>query len=78
MRGALLVLRGSREPSDEAQERRRQSAAGTCKPRLLRAHGLICKIPKTHHYRLTPQGHTAITALLAARAANTAKLMKVA
>jgi DNA-binding IclR family transcriptional regulator len=46
--------------------------------RLLRAHGLIAKVPRTHRYQLTPRGQTTIPALLAARAANTQKLTELA
>jgi hypothetical protein len=42
--------------------------------RLLRAHGLIRKVPKTHRYRLSKTGRSAITALPAARETDTAKL----
>jgi hypothetical protein len=66
----LLYTKG---PSDEAEERRR-SAAISRKLRLLRAHGLIHKIPKTHRYQLSPHGRDVINALLAARQASTAKL----
>jgi hypothetical protein len=62
----------------EAEEVRRQSAAITRKLRLLRAHGLIRKIPKTHRYQVSPQGREIITAVLAARQANTATLTQAA
>jgi hypothetical protein len=58
---------------DETQERK-QSAAVTRKIRLLRAHGLIHKIPKTHRYQISPLGADVINALLTARQASTAKL----
>lgn len=58
--------------------RRRQAAAVTRKLRLLRAHGLIRKVPKTHRYTLSKHGTKVITALLAAQAADTAKLMDAA
>jgi hypothetical protein len=61
-------------PPATAAERQRQSAAMTRKLRLLRAHGLIHKIPKTHRYQLSPQGREIINALLTARQASTAKL----
>jgi hypothetical protein len=57
------------EPQDQAEDRRR-SAAISRKLRLLRAHGLIRKVPKTHRYIVSPHGRKAITALLAARDAN--------
>jgi hypothetical protein len=56
-------------------EAKRQSAAVTRKLRLLRAHGLIHKVPKTHRYQVSPRGRTLLTALTAARQADTAKLL---
>ena len=58
--------------------RRRSAAAVTRQLRLLRAHGLIRKVPKTHRYTISKTGHQVITAVLAARAADTAKLMDAA
>lgn len=66
------------DPPTDAAARRRQSAAVTRKLRLLRAHGLLRKVPKTHRYQVTDNGRTAITAILAARQADTAKLTQVA
>jgi hypothetical protein len=60
--------------SPDPAEQRRQSAKATRLIRLLRAHGLIHKIPKTHRYQLSPRGRTAISALLAARQADIVKL----
>jgi hypothetical protein len=68
LRGLLFA-----KPKDVSQERR-QSAAITRKLRLLRAHGLIHKVPKTHRYQISPQGAEIINALLSARHASTAKL----
>ena len=45
---------------------------------LLRAHGVIAKVPKTHRYQVSPQGRSKVTALLAARQASTEKLLKAA
>jgi len=61
------------KPKAETHERQ-QSAAITRKLRLLRAHGLIHKVPKTHRYQLSPHGAEVINALLTARQASTAKL----
>jgi hypothetical protein len=69
----LRALIYAKPASDEAQERQR-AAAVTRKLRLLRAHGLIHKIPKTHRYQLSPHGRDVINAVLAARQASTAKL----
>jgi len=65
-------------PSKPGQERRRQAAAMTRKLALLRAHGLIKKVPKTHRYQLTENGRRIITALLAARNADVDQLTKLA
>lgn len=60
------------------QEKRRQSGAVTRKLRLLRAHGLIKKVPKTHRYHLTARGSKAITAIVAALHASSDCLIKLA
>lgn len=59
-------------------EARRRSSAVSRKLRLLRAHGLIQKVPHTHRYVLTPSGRQAITALLAARQASVTRLTQTA
>ena len=61
-----------------AAERKRQSAAVTRKLRLLRAHGLIKKVSRTHRYLLTDKGRAAIPAILAARAATASQLLPAA
>jgi hypothetical protein len=60
------------------QQQRRQAAAVTRQLRLLRGHGLIRKVPKSHRYQLTDHGRTLVTALLTARQADTATLAKAA
>ena len=62
------------KPAQDEAEQRQQSAAITRKLRLLRAHGLIHKVPKTHRYQINPHGTEVINALLTARHASTAKL----
>lgn len=44
------------------QERRRRSAAISRKLRLLRAHGLIQKVPRTHRYQVTAEGAASCSA----------------
>jgi len=56
-------------------ETRRQSGAVTRKLRLLRAHGLIKKVPHTHRYLLTDKGQLVATTLQAAKAANPNQLL---
>ncbi len=58
--------------------RRRQMAKVTRLIRLLRAHGLVHNIPKTHRYTVSPHGRETITALLAARSANSRQLINLA
>ena len=64
--------------SDDKTLDRRHSAQVTRKLRLLRAHGLIRKVPKSHRYLVTTKGRTALTALLAARNASTEQLTQMA
>jgi hypothetical protein len=44
----------------------------------IREDGLIRKVPHTHRYHLTKAGRIAVTALIAARNANTQELTKLA
>ena len=60
------------------EEEKRQSGKVTRLLRLLRGHGVIAKIAKTHRYQLTEKGRSKISALLAARKANTTQLMQAA
>jgi hypothetical protein len=62
---------------DKTHERR-QAAAITRLFRLLRAHGLIRKIAKSHRYQVTEPGRLTITALLNAAAANAKQLIEAA
>jgi hypothetical protein len=66
------------EAPTSAGEQRQRSAAVTRKLRLLRAHGLLEKVPHSHRYLVTEQGRQAITALLAARNTSTEALIKQA
>ncbi|MGZ8427522.1 MAG: hypothetical protein ACXWYD_21460, partial [Candidatus Binatia bacterium] len=59
------------------QQRRQMTAVGR-QLRLLRAHGLIAKVSKTHRYVVTGKGRNIITAVLAARQASTEKLTALA
>jgi hypothetical protein len=64
------------EDQVSASEQRKRSAAVTRKLRLLRAHGLLQKVPRSHRYLVSEQGRMAITALLAARNTSTEILIK--
>jgi hypothetical protein len=61
-----------------ADARRRQMSKVTRLIRMLRAHGLVHKISKTHRYTVSPKGRETIAALLAARSAKIQELMKLA
>jgi hypothetical protein len=73
LRGLLFA-----EPATDPQENRRRAGQVTRKLHLLRAHGLIQKVPRTHRYMLTDKGRQAIGALHAAREADINKLMAAA
>src|SRR5204863_8186742 len=75
-RNLRRLLYGAQEV--EAREQRRQSAAVTRQLRLLRGHGLIHKVPKTHRYVVSAVGRRALTALLAARSASVEELTRCA
>lgn len=60
--------------TENADERRKQAGRVSRQLAMLRAHGLIKKVPRTHRYLLTTRGRTAITALLAVRNANLKQL----
>ena len=71
-----LLYPGSDTLSEE--DRRRCSAAVSRKIRLLRAHGLIQKVPKTHRYQVSPAGRLAISAVLTTSAASLSLLNRTA
>ncbi|HEX5102743.1 MAG TPA: hypothetical protein VFV87_02970 [Pirellulaceae bacterium] len=60
------------------EEARREGAKVTRQLRMLRAHGLILKVPHTHRYHLTASGRKALTALQAARQASAEQLAQLA
>lgn len=63
------------EGVDTLREHRRRSAAMTRRLALLKAHGLVAKIGRSHRYELTPQGHAAATAILAAKECSAERLL---
>ena len=71
------LLFGPDDAKDAATKRRR-SGQITRKLRMLRAHGLIKKVPKTHRYQLTAKGTTLATLLSAAKDADTKRLTAIA
>lgn len=62
------------EPTRSKRKRRRLTARITRLIRILRGHGLVAKIPKTHRYRATTKGLRVLTACVALRNAPLALL----
>jgi hypothetical protein len=75
-RDLRVLLYGSAEVT--TAESKRQGARTTRQIRLLRAHGLIRKISKTHRYTLTSKGRLTINAILAAQQASSQRLVELA
>lgn len=71
-----LLYSNFRRPSPD--ELRRLCARISRRLRLIRAHGVIRKIPKTHRYRITERGQVLTAALFAARDANVKQLLSMA
>ena len=63
--------------SDEKEAKRRSGQIGR-KLRLLRAHGLIQKLPHTHRYMVSDRGRQVLATLIAVRNASVAQLNKAA
>jgi hypothetical protein len=61
-------------PAGDPKEQRRQTAKISRKLRLLRMHGVIHKVPRTHRYQLSAKGRLLVTAVIAARQASVQKL----
>jgi hypothetical protein len=70
---AFILLRAEMAISGVAK-----TAAIGRRLRLLRAHAIICKTPRTHRYTLTPYGRNLLTAIIAAQQADTQKLTTLA
>jgi hypothetical protein len=62
-------------PATDKQQTRKRSAAISRKLRLLRAHGLIQKLPHTHRYQVTESGRLILNAILSARHATVNQLI---
>ena len=60
------------------EEQRRRSARVSRLLRMLRAHHLIQKVPRTHRYLITPRGRDILSAVLAAHRIRLDQLNKLA
>jgi len=70
-----IVLFGE---TQDKKKRRSQAAKVSRRLALLHAHGLIAKISHTYRWQVTQKGRHVLTALLAARQADTDKLISMA
>jgi len=73
----IRVLLMGPEPQ-RVEEARRRSGRISRKLALLRAHGLIRRVPKTRRWMLTNKGQQVVTLLSAAKAASARQLMEKA
>lgn len=74
----LRYLMYNRNRKYTKEDIRRQSSVITRKLRMLRAHGLIRKVPHTHRYMVSSKGRSVITTLLIARQADIETLTNAA
>jgi hypothetical protein len=65
-------------PANTKAEQRRRSAAISRKLRLLRAHGLIHKLPHAHRYKVSDNGRLILNAILSAHRATIRQFMPAA
>ena len=70
-----LLFTGTAATKDET---RRRSAAVSRKLRILRAHGVIQKLPHTHRYQVTDHGRLLLNAILSAQRTTTQQLTTLA
>ena len=70
LRNRDVVAALYRDQANDPTQRRRRSAHVTRLLRLLRAHGLLEKIPGTHRYQVPSEARIKIQAMLAVRNAN--------
>lgn len=74
LRNGDLVAALYARPSKDVTERKRRSARVTRLIRLLRAHGLLRKVPRRHRYVVPEEGQEKLQLLLAVRNANASQL----
>jgi hypothetical protein len=75
LRNRDIVAALNDKQAADPTERKRRSAQMSRQLRLLRGHGLLKKVPKTHRYQVTDRGRLILTALNAVRHASTQKLV---
>jgi hypothetical protein len=73
----LQTLLHATTAKDKAEQRRRSAAVGR-QLRMLRAHGLIRKVPRSHRYQVTQRGRKILNAILLAHQLTIEKLLPLA
>lgn len=73
-RDLRALLHPQAKKSSKAQQRRLQARIGR-RIRILRAHGLVQKVQKSHLYKLTDKGHRLCAALFAIRGSSIKSLL---
>jgi len=76
LRNRDLVAALYPKATEDAVEKRRRAARVTRLIRILRGHGLLRKVPKTHRYLVRAESRVTILGLLAARDANPDRLLE--
>jgi len=66
------------QPAVSAPEKRRRSAAISRKLRMLRAHGLIQKVPRTHRYQVSAEGRSILLSVLTTARTSLQQLNQIA
>ena len=66
------------DPASTPEERHRRSSSVSRKLSLLRAHGVIRKLPHTHRYQVTDHGRLILNAVTSAQLATTQQLTTLA
>ncbi|MGH7929544.1 MAG: hypothetical protein ACREQV_17290, partial [Candidatus Binatia bacterium] len=64
--------------TNDKKQQRSQAAKVSRRLALLHAHGLIAKVSRTYRWQVSKKGQRVVTALLAARQADTDKLIRLA
>ena len=75
-RDIVRVLYGTKH--QDPDHRRRAASRVTRKLRMLRAHGIIKKVPRTHRYVVTARGKAAISAALKLQVISLSQLNDIA
>ena len=77
IRNRDISARLATDQRGQGKTERQLGAMATRSLRILRAHGLIRKVPRSHRYQLTSKGMLVVTSIKSALSASTEKLVKL-